>query len=433
MKRILNWLNIRFLYFSLFLGTISCATSYEIIQIPPSKTAIYPFSQVEPSIAINPVNPKKMIVGTVMDDYHYSEDGGETWNAFTLNSKYGVNGDPVMLIDNQERYYFFHLSNPSDGTWLDRIVCQKTDSIAGPFDEGTFPEPNGKVHDKPWVEFDVVSNNIYMTWTQFDKYKSQAPEDSTVILFSKSTDRGDSWTEPKRISYFAGDCMDGNGTVEGATPVVGPDGELYVAWTGPKGIMFNKSYDGGETWMERETKAIDHPGGWNIKVPGIFRCNGLPVVKCDRSDSPSRGTIYINWADQVNGEDDTDIWIIKSTDGGETWSEPKRVNDDKPGRHQFFTWMTVDSSTGYLYTVFFDRRNHTDLGTDVYLAYSKDGGETFKNTKISKKPFYPDPTVFFGDYNNIDAVNGIIRPVWPTMEKGRISLWVGLISEKELK
>src|SRR5690606_5048684 len=135
-----------------------------------------------------------------------------------------------------------------------------------------------------------------------------------------------------------------------------------------------------------------------------------------RSDSPHKGTLYINWADQKNGEDDTDIWLIKSTDGGETWSEPKRVNDDEPGKHQFFTWLTVDQSTGYLYTVFFDRRNHNDHGTDVYMAYSRDGGETFTNVKISENPFYPDADMFFGDYNNIAAVNGEIRPVWPRMD-----------------
>lgn len=413
--------------------TTACHTPFELVQIQRPSTSIYPMAQVEPSIAINPVNPSKMIVGTVMDDYHYSVDGGKTWDAFTLTSKYGVNGDPVMLIDPHERYYFFHLANPEDGAYLDRIVCQKSDKIEGSFDEGTFPLPNGKVQDKQWVDYDEKNDAIYMTWTQFDAYKSEIPSDSSIIVFSKSLDRGDTWSIPKRISFYAGDCMDGNETVEGATPVVGPNGELYVTWTGPQGIMFNKSFDGGETWMQQESKVIDHPGGWSISIPGIMRCNGLPIIRCDRSDSEHRGTIYINWADQKNGIDDTDIWLIKSTDQGETWSEPIRVNDDKPGRHQFFTWMTIDQSTGVIYTVFYDRRNHNDLGTDVYLAYSRDGGLTFRNQKISKKPFYPSASYFFGDYTNIAAVNGVVRPVWPQMDKGKISLWIALISDVDLK
>lgn len=411
----------------------SCNTTGKLVQIPRPETALYPFSQVEPSIAINPVNPDQMIVGTVMDDYHYSEDGGKTWKSFTLQSPLGVYGDPVMLIDNTGRYYYFHLSNPPDGQWLDRIVCQKADAIGGEFDAGTSFVPNGKVHDKHWVDFDPVSGTIYMSWTQFDKYDSKDPADSSVILFSRSVDRGETWSAPERISYHAGDCLDGDNTVEGAVPAAGPNGEVYVAWTGPQGIMLNTSADGGKTWLEKETKVIDHPGGWSIDVPGINRCNGLPILVCDRSDSPHKGTLYINWADQKNGEDDTDIWLIKSTDGGATWSEPKRVNDDEPGKHQFFTWLTVDQSTGYLYTVFFDRRNHNDHGTDVYMAYSRDGGETFTNVKISEKPFYPDADMFFGDYNNIAAVNGEIRPVWPRMDEGKISLWIARIRESDLK
>ncbi|MEZ5146518.1 MAG: sialidase family protein [Bacteroidales bacterium] len=67
----------------------------------------------------------------------------------------------------------------------------------------------------------------------------------------------------------------------------------------------------------------------------INRCNGLPITVCDLSGGPNNGTIYINWSDQSNGEDDTDVWVVKSTDGGDTWSEPMRVNDDPPGKQQF--------------------------------------------------------------------------------------------------
>nr|MBK9651772.1 hypothetical protein [Bacteroidota bacterium] len=69
--------------------------------------------------------------------------------------------------------------------------------------------------------------------------------------------------------------------------------------------------------------------------------------------------------------------------------------------------MTVDQATGYLYFVFYDRRNYTNNQTDVYVAVSTDGGTTFINHKISQTPFVPDPNVFFGDYTNITAYNGL--------------------------
>ena len=171
----------------------------------------------------------------------------------------------------------------------------------------------------------------------------------------------------------------------------------------------------------------DIPGGWDFNIPGISRWNGLPVTVCDLSNSPNRGTIYVNWTDQRNGNDDTDVWVVKSKDRGETWSNPIRVNDDLPGRHQFFTWMTMDQSTGYLYFIFYDRRNHSDLYTDVYMAVSKNGGDSFTNFKISESAFYPSKTQFFGDYNNITAHNNIIRPIWTRMDDYKRSIWTAII------
>ena len=214
--------------------------------------------------------------------------------------------------------------------------------------------------------------------------------------------------------------------------MVGPNGVIYVTWTGPLGLVFQKSIDGGKTWLDEERKLEFQYGGWTLKIPGIYRANGLPILKCDLSDGPNRGTLYLNWCDQRNGEDDTDSWMMKSSDGGANWSEPIRVNQDNSEKHQFFTWMTIDQSTGYLYFVYYDRRNYEDTQTDVYISTSRDGGITFVDTKVSKQPFVPSPELFFGDYLNIDAVNGEIRPIWPSMNEGVIKLHVALVNEKSL-
>jgi hypothetical protein len=160
----------------------------------------------------------------------------------------------------------------------------------------------------------------------------------------------------------------------------------------------------------------DIPDGWDYAIPGIYRSNGLPVTCCDLSQGANRGNIYINWSDQRNGIEDTDIFFVKSTDGGNTWSQPLRVNDDPAGRQQFFTWMTVDQVTGDIWIVFYDRREHANNLTDVYMAVSHDGGETFSNFKVSSSPFLPTGSIFFGDYTNISASNGIVRPIWLRMD-----------------
>jgi hypothetical protein len=68
----------------------------------------------------------------------------------------------------------------------------------------------------------------------------------------------------------------------------------------------------------------------------------------------------------------------------------------------------------------------------VYLSVSRDGGLTFSDHRNSQESFLPDQQVFFGDYLNIAAVNGTIRPIWPRMDYGKITLWIALIHEEEL-
>jgi hypothetical protein len=169
-------------------------------------------------------------------------------------------------------------------------------------------------------------------------------------------------------------------------------------------------------------------GGWNLKIPGLMRCNGFPILKCDQSNGPNRGRLYLNWTDQRNGEHDTDSWLMHSEDGGKNWSEPIRVNQDSGENHQFFTWMDIDQQNGNLYFVYYDRRNYSDNQTDVYGAISTDGGSTFREVRLSDSPFTPSENVFFGDYLSIDVERGIVRAVWPRMDEGKITLWIGGIN-----
>lgn len=384
----------------------------------------------EPSIAINPKNTQEMMAGSNLNYWYYSQDGGYNWSGGVLESpEYGVWGDPVIVVDTAGDFFYFHLANPQSGTWIDRIVCQKFDKQSMSWSPGTYMGLNGiKKQDKEWAVIDQQNNAIYVTWTQFDDYGSIDPNCQSNIRFSKSMDGGETWSEAISINEVPGDCIDSDNTVEGAVPAVGPNGEVYVSWSGPAGIVFDRSLDGGETWLDQDVFVTAQPGGWNVSIPGMYRCNGMPVTRCDLSGGPHHGTIYINYADQSNGANDTDVWLVKSIDGGFSWSEPIRVNDDLPGKHQFFSWMAIDPSNGSLYFVFYDRRNHSDNSTDVFMAVSHDGGLTFENFKISESPFTPSGAQFFGDYNNISAVNNVVRPIWTRRESnGSLSIYTAIV------
>jgi hypothetical protein len=92
----------------------------------------------EPSIMIDPKNPLRMMAANNIWHYHTSEDGGFTWEYGRLTSlTLGVWGDPCIVVDTLGNFYFFHLSNPPSGSWIDRIVCQRTDDMGQTWTQGS--------------------------------------------------------------------------------------------------------------------------------------------------------------------------------------------------------------------------------------------------------------------------------------------------------
>jgi len=405
----------------------------------------------EVTIMINPKNINQIVAGsnigyygsdTSLSGYYYSSNGGLNWSGGVLHSTLASpSGDPVVIVDTAGNFYFIQNANYHGFVLpcFDRHLVMKTGNGGANWTSASTYGLDGKFQDKPWGCVDwsncIWRNNIYITWTEFSKYyySGGGPSDSSIILFTKSIDGGLNWSQPVRISKRKGDAYDASNTMEGAVPCTGPNGEIYVSWSGPViwnsqyAIFFNKSTDGGNSWLDSERVVTSQPGGWNFNISGVFRCNGFPVTCCDLSNGPYSGNIYINFSDQRNGMTDTDIWLIKSTNGGTNWSQVKRVNNDPPGKQQFFNWMAVDQTTGYLYIVFYDERNLPAYYADVYIARSTDGGETFRNIKISSTPFFLITNSLLCDYINISAINGHIRPIWTRVENSTTSIYTAII------
>jgi hypothetical protein len=359
--------------------------------------------------------------------YNYvTMDGGKTWKTVpTADPGNLTQGDDALAFSSDGTAYHAHLSfegirvvNPKraesgiiidasrDGgiSWLSPIPAINHINSVTPFE------------DKPGIVVDNATGspykgNVYLAWTRFDVYGSHMPEDHSQIYFSRSSDGGKTFSMPFRISDTGGDCVDSDDTVEGAVPAVGPHGEVYVVWAGPLGLVFDKSTDGGLTFGK--DKVIGPmPGGWDFSVAGLDRANGMPVTGVDLSSGPNRGTLYVNWIDDRNG--DPDVFVASSRDGGETWSAPVRVNDDalKNWKVQFFTWMAVDPIDGSVNTVFYDRRDTQGKLTSLTMARSVDGGRTFVNHKIDQPAFACNDKIFFGDYTGICAHGGHVVPIY---------------------
>lgn len=406
------------------------------VQLAEQVEGVYP--PLEPSITINQKNPKNIVAGVVLDRAIYTLDEGATWSTTKLESPLGVYGDPAVISDAKGDLYFFHLADPSgqgraNDAWLDRIVVQKSTDGGKTWSEGESIGHNPpKDQDKQWPAVHPRKQVLATTWTQFDKYGDKSETCTSNIMFSKSTNGGKKWSDAVQINQLPGDCLDDDNTTEGAVPAIDSEGRIFVVWSNKGTLYFDRSYDGGEMWLQNDLTIAQHHGGWAMNIPGINRSNGMPVLMVDNSPSPLHGSLYLTWADQKNGTDDTDIWFMRSTNRGDNWTQPLRINQDGPGKHQFFPWMAIDQTTGYIYIVYYDRRAYNDNQTDVYVAFSMDGGNTFKEKKISESPFVPTESKFFGDYNNIAAHKGIIAPIWTRMDNGKTSVWTAILKLDDL-
>jgi hypothetical protein len=341
------------------------------------------------------------------------------------------------VSDDKGTHYTFHLSDPTgegveNEKSLDHILCHVSRDGGKTWEEGSSVGYNPpKDQHKPWATVDF-KGNVVVTWTQFDKYGSKDPTCESTILISTSAN-GKKWSKPVRISQTPGDCIDAGNTVDGSVPAVGPDGKMFVTWASKDKIFLDRSFDGGGMWLENDIKVIDQPGGWNFKIPGHDRYNGMPVLMVDQSKGTYRGCLYMVWADQRSGANDTDVWFMRSNNYGDSWSSPEKMGTDSLNTHQYLPRMVVDNVTGYIYTVYLSRSSHDDTQTDVYLSYSIDSGGSFKSVKISESPFTPVDVGSFGNYNtNIAAHNGVITPVWARMDDGKTSIWTTVIKQSDL-
>lgn len=389
---------------------------------------------IDPTIAINFKTPDNVLVAAFPDHLYSTLDGGLTWKKSKSRSAFGVWDNPVLISDFSGNFFYLHHSDPTGKNWasddiLDRIVIKKSKDGGATWDGGTSIGYNPPKDQFQHSAITDRKGNIGVSWTEVDKYGSTEEGCESRILFSKSSG-GSKWSKPIVISK-PGDCRDDDDTVKGAVPAVAGDGKLFIAWSYDGVIYIDRSFDGGTTWLTNDIAITEQVGGWNFSVPGIKKANGLPTLMCDNSKGRFNGALYLLWAEE-SVANDTDIYFMRSLNFGDNWTQPMRINDDEPGSHQFMPAMTVDHVSGHIYTVYYDRREHEDDQTDVYLAYSIDNGATFKNVKISDKPFIPSADVPFGNKISIAAHNGIIMPVWTRMDNGKTSIWTSIIKHEDL-
>lgn len=338
-----------------------------------------------------------------------------------------------MIVDAKGRVYNFHRAEgEKPGEGFDYIVCQRSDDLGKTWNEGSMiGGASGKKNDKPGITVNARKQILYAAWTQYDQYPSSEAGCKSSVMFSLASNAGNKWDKPLEVSQIPGSCLNDGTSPAGASPAVGMEGRIYLAWSNNSVIYFDRSYDEGKTWLRNDLPIAKQEGGWAISVPGFGMTYNAPTLVIDNSAGRYHGLLYLAFADQRSGIEDTDIWFHRSQRYGDSWTPPLRVNTDEKGHHQFCPAMAIDQASGIIYILYYDRRDYSDSQTDVYLAWSQDGGSSFRERKISEKPFVASPIPFY-DHTALAAHNGTIVPVWTRTDEGKISIWAAVITDAEL-
>jgi hypothetical protein len=388
----------------------------------------------ETCVAANPRDPRHVIVSfhqAVGDgsDHHpevrddvlvaWSVDAGETWTVAegTSHPGYRVSIDAAVAFDARGYAYLVYIGmdEMSSTTRHGEFVLRSMDG--GRTWEGptALVESQGGgtpiLNHMPHVIADIHADsphggNVYVIWDRqtWDPDARPLALLKEEIVFVRSTDAGQSWSEPRAIATYPSSV--GHGLA------VGRDGTLYVMaiiiTAEGSHIEIIASRDGGETFGPPITVARGLPRA--LGVSNFPRACGLPVIAIDSRDAPGR--LFVVWGDHRNG--DRDIFATTSDDGGTTWSSPVRVNDDPAsnGRDQVMSWLAVDQTDGAAYVLFYDRRDDpSNAEATVSLARSTDGGRTFTNYAWSDRPSDPRQACL-GDYIGLAALDGYVYGAW---------------------
>jgi hypothetical protein len=153
------------------------------------------------------------------------------------------------------------------------------------------------------------------------------------ILFSRSTDSGANWSQPKKISYLWGDNY---------YPLITADnaGNISVIWlsTHFKSIFFSRSADNGETWSQAKNISGN--------LSGTFYGYAMTI--------DSAKNVNFTWG--IGPQNDIDISFIRSADNGNSWTPLVNISNS-PGESRLPA-MAVDGAGninviwkngGYLY------------------------------------------------------------------------------------
>ncbi|MCL5099258.1 MAG: glycoside hydrolase, partial [Candidatus Omnitrophica bacterium] len=250
-------------------------------------------------------------------------------------NNYGDAGDPVLAVDKAWNLVYLAGTSPrSTNGWKGILFWKSTDSGVT-FGQPTTVRDEIIRTDKPWITVDNTTgtgqHDVYLNFTSF--------ANPTRLWLATSTN-GDlnNWTT-NLLREVDGTIVS---DLQSAIVVVGPDHVAHVVWfertgAGVNWLKARKVQNRGATLgpVTNVCQLVTSDGSnGNLHLKRANSADGsdtfdafpFPVVAVN-PDSNKASHLYVVYADTgENAGDKADIFLVRSTNGGDTWTTPVRVN-----------------------------------------------------------------------------------------------------------
>lgn len=410
-----------------------------------SPTQVSQSGATDASISVDPISPTSMLVGADTDcgpGSFLSTDGGTTWgNPICMRPMYIYTPiiDPVVAYDRNGAAYIIGYYANNDNVGIGLIGFQKSlDGIGWSAPARVTAQSPFISPDAPQLAIDTNFasprlNNLYLSVTEYSCFPGCA---GTRLVVAHSTDGGTTWKTTAVTPWQQIQSSD-----EFSNMAIGKDGTVYLTWQYCPGagvtnrcgnstayMVFSKSTDGGNTWSKPKTMAavtLTTGGcacGYEGTLPNTHEgVRNTPVIGIDNSTGPNAGSLYVamyNWTGTY-----MQVQVVRSKDGGTTWSKPVPVAPSTATHDQFFPWLSV-SATGVVGVSWLDRRNDpANLSYQAFAAVSTNGGATF-GTNWQLTSAFSNPNndgsggTYMGDYTGNTWVGSTLYAAWMDTSNG---------------
>jgi hypothetical protein len=421
-------------------GTAGASTRLRLVPGPVNvDVSQRPGNESEETVAVNPTNPKNIVIVTNVDHpaaglfAGVSFDGGATWATRLIGNNDNLGDaccDPSLSFDNYGNLFLTYLYNveievpialSTDGGLHFKLIANitkppKQSLAAGGERRGLF-----RFVDQP-----TITSGHGEVWLVVN---GGGPMVATGAPVTGLGHVG---------NFITPEVVPGTNNCTYGDVAIGPQGQIMQVCTltesgqGGGKLFVNVDPDGlGPAGFGTRVFVVDtHVGGFDfIPAQPDRSVDAEPGLAWDRTSGPHNGRVYLVYTlEHPNESNNMDIYVRYSDDNGATWSSPVRVNDDNTKNSQFLPKISLDPTTGNLAVVWYDSRN--DLGTggpgdtdgvpnddaQFWGAFSTNAGQTFTpNIQISagtSNSHDSGNAIDYGDYTGLSFYGGIAHPAW---------------------